>query len=166
MDVIKKLEQLIGPTLQQAGYALVRLLFQGDASNPVLQVMVERIDQVPMTVDDCEHISKQVSALLDVEDPISGRYTLEVTSPGIDRPLVRPEDFIRFKGQLCKLETRTMIDGRKRFKATVLGYEKPNALFDFNGQTLSVPFDDIAKAKLILTDELIASFLRKHKEEN
>jgi len=166
MELVQKLEHLVEPALQQAGYALVRLLFQGDPSNPTLQVMVERIDHVPMTVDDCERISQHVSALLDVEDPISGHYTLEVTSPGIDRPLVRPEDFIRFKGQLCKLETRSMIDGRKRFKATVLGYEKPNVLFDFNGQTMSVPFDDILKAKLILTDELVASFLRKHKEEN
>ena len=166
MELTQKLEQLIEPTLSQGGYALVRLLFQGDPSNPVLQVMAERIDQVPMTVDDCELISKQLSAVLDVEDPISTHYTLEVTSPGIDRPLVKPEDFIRFKGQLCKLETRSMIEGRKRFKATVLGYEKPNVLFDFEGQTMSVPFDDIVKAKLILTDELIASFLRKHKEDN
>src|SRR5271156_4437025 len=96
------------------GYCLVRVALTG-AQRPTLQVMAERGDEVAMTVDDCADISRSISALLDVADPIASAYTLEVSSPGIDRPLVRPEDYQRFAGHLARIETRVPVAGRRRF---------------------------------------------------
>ena len=155
MDICDKIEQEITPALHDMGYEVVRVALNGTESK-VLQVMAERQDRVDMTVDDCADISRTVSALLDVADPFSGRYTLEVTSPGLDRPLLRPTDYARFAGDEAKIELCRDINGRKRFKCRLKGLtDKNEVLFDFEGQTMSVPFADIAKAKLILTDELI-----------
>ena len=120
MDIIAKIRQIIEPAATDKGFEIVRLLFQGDDANRTLQIMVEKIDRTGMQIDDCEKLSKTFSALLDVEDPITSRYMLEVTSPGIDRPLVRLDDYERFKGYEAKLETLTPIEGRKRFRGKIV----------------------------------------------
>jgi ribosome maturation factor RimP len=151
---------LIEPTLDAMGYALVRVALVG-AGRPTLQVMAERNDGVEMSVDDCAAISEAVSAVLDVEDPISGAYTLEVSSPGIDRPLVKRADFERFAGFEAKLETAQPVDGRKRFRGRVLGTNADRVRVRLDtGEELELPLDGIAKAKLVLTDELIAAGTR------
>ncbi len=162
MDIISKITHIIEPTVQDMGYDLVRVLFQGDDLNRTLQVMAERKDRQDMKVEDCEALSKAISALLDVEDPIERRYVLEVTSPGIDRPLIKAEDFERFAGHEFKLETLSPIDGRKRFKGRLLGLDstKEKIKMNFEGQDIEIPLTLVGKAKLVLTDELIASFLK------
>lgn len=165
MDRTTEVERIIGPSLEAMGYELVRVNLIGGA-RPTLQVMVERADRGAMTVDDCAAISRAASALLDVEDPIAGPYTLEVSSPGIDRPLTRLADFDRFAGFEAKVETRAPVQGRKRFRGRLLGTEDRQVKLvltaegadeDADVATVLVPFDDIARAKLVLTDELIAA---------
>src|SRR5262249_21777314 len=112
--------RIVEPSIGAMGYGLVRVLLSG-ASRPMLQIMAERSDGAAMTVDDCAEISRTVSALLDVEDPIRSAYVLEVSSPGIDRPLVRLSDFQRFTGQDAHLETRDVRDGRRRFTGRLIG---------------------------------------------
>lgn len=163
MDICDKIATEIEPTLNDMGYDLVRVALNGNETK-VLQVMAERKDRVDMTVDDCADVSRAVSALLDVSDPFAGRYTLEVSSPGLDRPLVRAEDYARFKGDIAKIELNHEINGRKRFKGTLKGLENNNTVvFDFEGTEIKVPFADIQKAKLMLTDELIQKHQKQQK---
>lgn len=154
------LAQLIAPTVEAMGYDVVRVKLSG--SSPArLQVMAERRDRVSMTVEDCAALSTAVSAVLDVEDPIPGNYDLEVSSPGIDRPLVRPEDFERYTGFVAKLETAEPIDGRKRFRGRLVDV-KDGAVqveLDTTQQTVAIPIDALREAKLVLTDDLIAASL-------
>ncbi|MDR2902068.1 MAG: ribosome maturation factor RimP [Lactobacillales bacterium] len=157
MDLVTKIEQEIAPSLAKMGYDIVRINV-GGGDIKVLQVMAERSDSGEMTVDDCEKISHTVSALLDVVDPFAGRWTLEVSSPGIDRPLVKLADYDRFSGHEAKIEVFNDIDGRKRFKGQILGVKDGQILFDFEGKEITFAHDNIAKAKLVLTDEL----LKKH----
>ena len=138
------------------GYEIVRVLISG-GRRPVLQVMAERVDGAPMTVDDCEGISRTVSALLDVEDPIAGAYSLEVSSPGIDRPLTRLRDFERYAGFEARIETRGLIDGRRRFKGILKGVAGGTVRLEVEGGLAEVPFDGILRAKLVLTDALMAA---------
>ena len=140
----------------------MRVLFQGAETNKTLQIVAERQDRKDMQVEDCEQLSRAVSVLLDVEDPICARYTLEVTSPGIDRPLVKPADYERFKGYEMKLETLVPLEGRRRFKGRLSGYDAAadQVLMTFEGAEIRIPFAQISKAKLVLTDELMASFLK------
>jgi len=155
------LGSLIEPALEAMGYALVRVALVGGTSRPTLQVMAERKDGADMSVDDCADISEAVSAILDVEDPIAGAYTLEVSSPGIDRPLVKKADYERFAGFEAKLETAQPIDGRKRFRGRVLGTNDDAVRVRLDtGEEVNLPLDGIAKAKLVLTDELIAAGTR------
>ena len=163
MDICDKIATEIEPTLNDMGYDIVRVALNGNETK-VLQVMAERKDRVDMTVDDCADVSRAVSALLDVSDPFAGRYTLEVSSPGLDRPLVRAEDYARFKGDIAKIELNHEINGRKRFKGTLKGLENNNTVvFDFEGTEIKVPFADIQKAKLMLTDELIQKHQKQQK---
>jgi ribosome maturation factor RimP len=138
------------------GYELVRVLVSGRA-RPTLQVMVERADRTAMTVDHCAEVSRAVSAILDVEDPFPGAYQLEVTSPGIDRPLIRPADFERFAGFEARLETHEVIDGRKRFKGRLMGLEGDRVRLAQEGEERLVPLAAIKKAKLVLSEELLAA---------
>ena len=163
MDIVQKITQIIEPTLTDMGFALVRVLYQGADTNNTLQIMVERADYSAMQADDCEKISRSLSAILDVEDVIANRYLLEVTSPGIDRPLVKLSDYERFKGREAKIETLMPVDGRKRFKGTLQGVDGDLIVMDFEGQELKINFDIISKAKLILTDELVAQMLKAKK---
>lgn len=156
MDICEKIEQEITPALADMGYEVVRVIMSGSDAKTV-QVMAERGDRVDMTVDDCAEISRTVSALLDVADPIAGRYTLEVSSPGLDRPLVRPGDYDRFAGDEAKIELDHEINGRRRFKGRLKGTSDNGQTvhFEFEGADMSVAFKEITRAKLILTDELI-----------
>jgi ribosome maturation factor RimP len=155
-DKAAAVERLIAPSLNAAGYEIVRVAFVG-GPNGALQIMIERSDRRALTVDDCADVSRTVSALLDVEDSIAGPYTLEVSSPGIDRPLTRPEDFTRFAGFEAKLETRAPIDGRKRFRGRLLGLEGDRVrIATLEGESL-LPLQELQRAKLVLTDELIAA---------
>ncbi len=154
-EIARRVESLIGPALEAMGYALVRVALQGNA-RPVLQVMAERRDGAAMTVEDCADISRMLSALLDVEDPIADAYTLEVSSPGIDRPLVKAADYERFAGFEARLETVQPIAGRKRFRGRLLGLAGAEVKLRLeDGSDTHVPLATIAKAKLVLTDELI-----------
>jgi ribosome maturation factor RimP len=160
---LASLETLIAPTLEGMGYALVRLQLTG-GQRPTLQVMAERSDNRPMTVEDCEAISHALSAKLDVEDPIASAYTLEVSSPGIDRPLTRPKDYQRFAGHVAKVETRLPVDGRRRFSGRIVAASDTHLRLRLEGETaggltpeVEIAFADINKAKLKLTDELIAA---------
>lgn len=165
MDKTQLIARLIGPSLDAMGYEVVRVMLSGQR-HMKLQVMVERSDRGGMTVEDCAEVSRAVSALLDVEDPIRGAYTLEVSSPGIDRPLTRLGDFDRFCGHVARVETVLPIDGRRRFKGRLMGVDGDRvrlALTDETGETADegdeviLPFAAIQKAKLVLTDELIAA---------
>jgi ribosome maturation factor RimP len=152
---------MIEPTLQAMGYALVRVALVGGAGRPTLQVMAERADNAAMSVDDCADISQAISAVLDVEDPIAGSYMLEVSSPGIDRPLVRKADYDRFAGFEARLETAEPIGGRKRFRGRLLGTGAETVKLKLDtGDEIELPLARIERAKLVLTDELIAAGTR------
>jgi ribosome maturation factor RimP len=154
-----QIARIIEPSLAAMGYRLVRIAFIG-ARGATLQIMAERIDDAAMTVDDCAEISRSVSALLDVADPIAGAYTLEVSSPGIDRPLVRPEDYERFAGFEAKVELAQPLDGRRRFRGRILGRTPAGARLLAEAGEVLLPFETIQRARLVLTDELIAAAQR------
>jgi ribosome maturation factor RimP len=160
MDLLDRVHDIIEPAIEAMGYELVRVHHSG-GRRPVLQVMVERADRVPMNVDDCAEVSRAVSAVLDVEDPIPGEYVLEVSSPGIDRPLTRLADFERFAGFEAKVETEAPVEGRKRFRGRLDGVaeNRVRLLVDAGGtmQTVALPFGTIRRARLVLTDDLIAA---------
>jgi ribosome maturation factor RimP len=154
--VAMKVEGLLGPALDALGYGIVRVQFNS-GRRATLQIMAERRDGAAMSVDDCAQISRAASALLDVEDPIAGTYDLEVSSPGIDRPLTRLEHFARFAGFEAKLETDRLLDGRRRFRGLILGVDADETIRVRAGEVeYAVPFDAVIKAKLVLTEELIA----------
>lgn len=155
LDINAKIAQLIEPTLEAMGFELVRVSY-GGGQRPTLQVMAERPDAT-MSVDDCADLSHELSALLDVEDPIKSEYVLEVSSPGIDRPLTRLKDFDRWAGFEAKVELTDRVDDRRRFRAIPLGTTADRVKFDLDGEEFEVGFDQIAKAKLILTDALISA---------
>ncbi|HET7594603.1 MAG TPA: ribosome maturation factor RimP [Stellaceae bacterium] len=151
-----KIEAIIAPSLEAMGYRVVRIAVTG-GRRATLQIMAERADDAAMTVDDCADISRTVSALLDVADPIDSAYFLEVSSPGIDRPLVKREDFTRFAGHEARVELNTPVDGRKRFRGRLEGIDGDRVQLVVDGAPVALPFPAITRAKLVLTDELIAA---------
>jgi len=164
MDLEQRLASMIAPSLSAMGYELVRVMMQG-RQRAVLQIMAERRDNKAMTVDDCADISRQVSALLDVEDPIAGAYDLEVSSPGIDRPLTRLADYSRFAGFEAKLETQEPIDGRKRFRGRLMGADQEGQVRIAGPEgDWTIPFAAIRSAKLVLNDELIAVAMQQQQQ--
>jgi ribosome maturation factor RimP len=152
----QELATLFTPILEDMGYEMVRVQITG-SRNPTLQVMAERKDGVGMTVDDCAEISRALSDLLETEDPFDDSYQLEVSSPGIDRPLVKLADYERFAGFDARIEMREAVDGQRRFKSRLKGIEGNNVIVEQNGKQVALPFAAIQRAKLILTDELIAA---------
>ncbi|QFT64624.1 ribosome maturation factor RimP [Roseivivax halotolerans] len=158
----RRIAEIAGPVIEDLGFELVRVRLQGGKS-PLLQIMAERPDG-GIEVDECGEISTAVSAVLDVEDPILDAYTLEVSSPGIDRPLTRLKDFDTFEGYEAKLETHDLIDGRKRFKGVLAGVEGSEVLINIEEGTVGLQFDWLADAKLVLTDELIREMLKARKD--
>jgi len=161
------LADLAEPILQDLGFRLVRVqVTVGD--NPIVQIMAERPDGT-MTVGECETISRQLSPVLDVHDPLSSAYRLEISSPGIDRPLVRPTDFNDWAGYEAKIELNELIDGRKRFRGRLEGFEDGEVRIEVDldqiGPTvLGLPIGLIGEARMVLTDELIREALRRAKK--
>lgn len=156
-----RLAAIIAPRLELLGYELVRVSVLG-RERPTVQVMADRADGSQITVDDCETISHDVSAALDVDDPIPGAWTLEVSSAGIDRPLTRVKDWNRFAGHLARIETHVPQNGRKRFSGVVLGADEANARVRLDdGTEVVIRHPDIRRAKLVLTDALIDATANK-----
>jgi ribosome maturation factor RimP len=152
--------RLIEPSLATMGYRLVRVAMTG-GRRATLQVMAERLDEIAMTVDDCAQLSQSVSVLLDIHDPIVGSYSLEVSSPGIDRPLVRSEDYDRFIGFEAKIELAMPVEGRKRFRGRLLGTVEGTVRLLTDAGEIGLPLDAVTRAKLVLTDDLIATSQRR-----
>lgn len=160
-QIDRRLAEIIAPVIEDMGFELVRIRLQGGKA-PVLQIMADRPDG-GIEVDDCAEISTAVSAILDVEDPIEDNYTLEVSSPGIDRPLTRLKDFDAWQGYEAKLETTELIDGRRRFKGQIAGVENDEVLIVIPEGTIGLQFDWLSDAKLVLSDALIRDVLRARK---
>ena len=162
----RRLAEIITPEIEALGFELVRVRLMS-GKETTLQIMADRPDG-GIEVDDCAQISNAVSAVLDVEDPILDTYTLEVGSPGIDRPLTRLKDFDMFEGYEAKVETSELIDGRRRFKGVLAGVEDDEVLINVAGAegetvTIGLKFDWLSDAKLVLTDDLIREMLRQRK---
>ena len=158
----RRIAEIITPVIEDMGFEVVRVrLMTGKEST--LQIMVQRSDGT-IEVDQCAQISTAVSALLDVEDPIVDVYTLEVSSPGIDRPLTRLKDFDQWKGFEAKIETEELIDGRRRFKGELAGIDGDEVLIDIDEGTIGLKFAWLSDAKLVLTDDLIRDVLRGRKD--
>jgi ribosome maturation factor RimP len=162
-----RVAELIEPALADRGFRLVRVAVTG-AEGKTLQIMAERADGT-MTIDDCETISKEISPLLDVHDPIADAYRLEVSSPGIDRPLVRPSDFEDWAGHEAKIEVKELIDGRRRFRGILEGFEDGEVRIEVDlgaagKNVIGIPVGLIAEARLVLTDDLIREALSRAKK--
>ena len=162
----RRIAGIIAPVVEGMGFELVRVRLMGGKTK-TLQIMAER-PEGGIEVDDCARISTAVSATLDVEDPLEDAYTLEVSSPGIDRPLTRLKDFETWEGYEAKIETTEMIDGRRRFKGVLQGVEDGEILIEIEEQggpvTIGLQFDWLSDAKLVLTDDLIRDVLKARKD--
>lgn len=164
--VAARVAGLIEPVLESMAYRLVLVRLMG-GSDAILEIMAERADGT-MTVEDCEAVSHAVSPLLDVHDPIDGAYRLQISSPGIDRPLVRPADFERWAGYEAKIELKEAVSGRKRFRGPLEGFADGEARIeievpDEGRQIVGLPLALIGSAKLVLTDKLVRDSLRRAK---
>ena len=161
----RRLADIVTPVIEGLGFELVRIRLMGGKTR-ILQIMAERPDG-GIGVDECGDISTAVSVVLDVEDPVEDNYVLEVSSPGIDRPLTRLKDFEVWKGWEARIETTELIDGRRRFKGGLAGVEGDEVLIDIaeggEEMIIGLKFDWLSDAKLILTDQLIAEMLRQKK---
>ena len=155
MDIEKKIEQAIAPALNQMGYEIVRVMLMGNEVKTV-QIMVERQDRVSMTTEDCSKVSRTTSTLLDLLNLFSGKWILEISSPGIDRPLLKLSDYERFIGYEAKIETATVHEGQRRFKGTIVSVDQNGSIvLATEGLQITLSFSDIIKAKLILNDKLL-----------
>ncbi|MFT5785499.1 MAG: ribosome maturation factor RimP [Ascidiaceihabitans sp.] len=157
----RRMAEIITPVIEDLGYELVRVRLM-TGKNTILQIMADK-PEGGIEVDDCAKISTAVGATLDVEDPIVEEYALEVSSPGIDRPLTRLKDFENFEGYEAKIETTELIDGRRRFKGQLAGIDGTDVLINVEEGTIGLQFSWLSDAKLVLTDELIAEMLRQRK---
>ena len=161
---MSQLQPIIEPAVEAAGYKLVRLRLLAGKSK-TLQIMAERPDGT-MNVDDCAKLSRALSEFLETEDPIEGEYNLEISSPGIDRPLTRQSDFARWAGHEAKIELTSADEtGRKKFKGLLLGLDGNDVTFEADGKRFKFPFRSIAEAKLVLTNKLIAEDLKARKAQ-
>ncbi|MEG1451340.1 ribosome maturation factor RimP [Brevundimonas sp.] len=153
----RALLEMIDPLAESLGLAVVRVRLMGGTLRRRLQIMAERKTDNDISVEECARLSRAVSEIFDTSDPIAGEYLLEVSSPGIDRPLTRLMDFDLFQGYEARLETDRMVEGRKRFKGILAGTEGDNVAIDLDGEedTALIPFEWLADAKLVLTDELL-----------
>ncbi len=152
-----RLAAIVAPSLEGMGYELVRVAVMG-RERPTVQIMIDRADGAPIAVEDCEMVSHAIGAVIDVEDPMRAEWTLEISSPGIDRPLTRPKDWNRFCGHQARVELEYPRDGRRRLTGTVLGADAAEARLRLDdGSEWVLPLADIRRAKLVLTDALIAA---------
>ena len=163
-----EVERLIGPSVEAMGFRLVRLALMGEAGKLTLQVMAEPKDNSAMNVDHCADLSRAISSILDVEDPIPTTYSLEVSSPGVERPLRRTEDFARFSGNQVRIETAESQHGRRRFVGKLLGLDEDHVLLSVTNRNnsvkeLTIPLKKVARAELMLTDDVIRDTLKKRK---
>ncbi|RYH04176.1 ribosome maturation factor RimP [Salipiger sp. IMCC34102] len=158
----RRIAEIIGPVIEDLGFELVRVRLMS-GKETTLQVMAQKPDGT-IEVDECGQISTAVSAVLDVEDPILDAYMLEVSSPGIDRPLTRLKDFDQWQGFEAKLETDELIDGRRRFKGELAGTDGNEVLIEIEEGTIGLQFDWLSDAKLVLTDDLIREALKGRKD--
>ena len=142
-----QLRQLIEPAVESLGYELVGVEYRGSATNGLLRVYIDHQDGI--TLDDCQAVSHQLSGVLDVEDPIHGHYALEVSSPGLDRPLFKAQDYARFAGQQVKVRMHGMIEGRRNFTGRLLGLEGDSAIVEVDGEEYLLPLDQVDQARLI-----------------
>ncbi len=157
----RRMAEIITPVIEDMGFELVRVRLMSGKTT-ILQIMADR-PEAGIEVDELAQISQAIGATLDVEDPIVEEYTLEVSSPGIDRPLTRLKDFDMFEGYEAKIETEELIDGRRRFKGELAGVEGDEVLINVDEGTIGLKFDWLSDAKLVLTDELIKEMLRQRK---
>lgn len=160
MSSSAQIEKLIAPSLKDMGYDVIQIQISG-SDQPSLMITIDRLDEETVNVDDCANVSRAVSAILDVEDPIEAAYTLEVSSPGIDRQLTRPRDFERFAGLEAKVELEGAVDGQRRFKGKLLGFVDGHIHLetDFKGERIEIalPFSDVKQAKLVMSDALMSA---------
>ena len=164
----RALLELIEPVAESLGLDIVRVRLMGGTQRRRLQIMAERPADHDIAVEECARLSRAVSEVLDAADPIPGEYLLEVSSPGVDRPLTRQSDFDVFEGFEARLETDRMIEGRKRFKGVVAGTDGDNIAIDLEGEedTALIPFAWLVDAKLVLTDELMKAGAEKRAARN
>lgn len=162
---------LVAPVVEDAGLELLRIRMTGQDGEQVLQIMADRSEGM-ITVEDCERVSRAVSAVLDVEDPLKGKYVLEVSSPGMARPLCRPVDFRRWAGHEAKIELSRAFDGRKRFRGVLSGFENGEVLMEvpLEGRdtppTLGFRLEDVSEARLVADEDMIADAFRRQKGKN
>ena len=149
MQLSDRIAAMIEPALTAMGYEIVRVQLGGGRRSATLQIMCDREDGRPVTLDDCAEISRLASAVLDVEDPIAGEYTLEVSSPGLDRPLTRPKDFERFAGAEARVELSLPVDGQRRFKGVLRGLDEEAVILETGDGRRRLALADIEKAKLV-----------------
>ncbi len=159
----QRIRNLIEPSLAHMGYVIVRVRLEGK-KEPVVQIMAERHDGSGITLDECATISHTVSALMDVEDPIMSAYRLEVSSPGMDRPLVSRQDFVTYQGQQIKIDMQVPVNGRKRFKGQLLGEAERMVTLAIEEGEVTLPLDDIRDAKLVITEEMLRQAQRQAKQ--
>ena len=159
------LADMLEPVIDGLGYETVRIITIGQA-NPTLQVMIDKTDGTEIMVDDCAKVSRALSEVLDANDPISGKYNLEVSSPGLDRPLTKLQHFVRFVGNEVKIETDTVVEGRKRFKGKIITLKDDDTIvFLMDEKEYSIPYHSVSKAKLVLTDELWDEYVANAQED-
>ncbi|SEW42595.1 ribosome maturation factor RimP [Cognatiyoonia koreensis] len=158
----RRIAEIITPVIEDMGFEVVRIRLMS-GKDTILQIMAQKPDGT-IEVDECGQISTAVSAVLDVEDPILDAYNLEVSSPGIDRPLTRLKDFAQWEGFEAKIETEQLIDGRRRFKGQLAGVDGDEVLIEIEEGTIGLKFEWLTDAKLILTDELIRDVLKGRKD--
>ena len=157
MERLRRLEDDIAPTLEAMGFAVVRAVLLHQGAKRTVQIMAEHSDGSNVNIEDCAEISRTLSAVFDVKDPVTGPYVLEISSPGIDRPLTRRTDFERFAGFDAKLETKMPIEGRKRFSGVLDGIGENDVIrMTVEEGPVEIAFADVDKAKLIMTDALMA----------
>ncbi|MBT4879615.1 MAG: ribosome maturation factor RimP [Alphaproteobacteria bacterium] len=147
MSKVKQFEDLIVPILEDLGYELVQVQMIGGKTS-VLQIMIDRQDHEPVTIADCTAATRMVLDLLEVEDPIGGNYQVEVTSPGLDRPLLKKEDYERFKGSKVKIMLHEPREGQKTFKGLLLGIKDGDVFLESSGEQISIPYDSIKRSRL------------------
>jgi len=153
----KEIEEIISPIVEGGlGYEIVRVLFMGGQSKPTLQIMIDNRNNKPIVVEDCVKVSKAISEVLD--ENIDSEYDLEVSSPGLDRPLTKIEHFARFAGFEAKIDTKMEVEGRKRFKGRIVSVEGNDISIETDGAVYKVAFDNVLKAKLVLTDGLLKAY--------
>lgn len=155
MILEQRIAEIIEPSIEDMGFELVRVAMINQGAGQALQIMIDRKDGTELLVDHCADVSHTVSALLDVEDPIPGEYTLEVSSPGIDRPLTRQKDFAAYEGFEAKIELERPLEGRRRYRGILHGIDGEDVKIMVDGTLYAVPFDMIGASKLVMSDALI-----------